>query len=462
MAANEPTLAASASLGGGAVALRDRLHTGELSCVAVAEAFLAAVGDDELRAWAVVDDRVLLERAAALDRLGSDERAALPLYGLPVGVKDNFDTVDYPTAYGSPIYAGHRPDRDAGAVRLLRAAGAMIVGKTKLSEFAWMFATDTINPLDRARTPGGSSSGSAAAVAAGTIPLATGTQTAGSINRPGSYCAVIAYKPTFGTFPREGVKLLAGSLDTAGLFARSVADLRLVAAVLAAGSAVGDFTAAAGAAAAGAAPRVALMRTPHWSVVEPPARAAIERVARAAAEAGARIDEIEPPDGFAELVAAQTTIQWVESAANLARELAESPELLSDEIRSALHEGAAMPAARYFDAKRAVAEHGPKLVSVLEAYDGVLTPSASGVPPLGLYFTGDPLFCRVETVIGAPAISLPLAWTADGLPAGLQLIGAPARDARALACAEWLLERLGELRSPAATPRDRGLAPPGS
>jgi Asp-tRNA(Asn)/Glu-tRNA(Gln) amidotransferase A subunit family amidase len=450
MAAND------AALGGGAVTLRDRLHAGELTCVAVAEAFLAAVGDDELRAWAAVDDGVLLERAAALDRLGSEERAALPLYGVPVGVKDNFDTVDYPTAYGSPIYAGHRPDRDAGAVRLLRAAGAMIAGKTKLSEFAWMFATDTVNPLDRARTPGGSSSGSAAAVAAGAIPLATGTQTAGSINRPGSYCAVIAYKPTFGTFPREGVKLLADSLDTVGVFARSVADVRLVTGVLAAGA--GAFTARA----AGAAPRVALMRTPHWSVVEPPARAAIERVARAAAEAGARVEEIEPPAGFAELVAAQTTIQWAESATNLARELADSPELLSEEIRSALDEGAAMPAARYFDAKRAVAEHGPKLAGVLEAYDGVLTPSASGVPPLGLYFTGDPLFCRVETVIGAPAISLPLAWTADGLPAGLQLIGAPARDARTLACAEWLLERLSKLRSPAATPRDRGLAPPGS
>jgi Asp-tRNA(Asn)/Glu-tRNA(Gln) amidotransferase A subunit family amidase len=462
--------AASASLGGAAVALRDRLHAGELTCVAVAEAFLAAVGEDELRAWAAIDDGVLLDRAAALDRLGTEERAALPLYGVPVAVKDNFDTVDYPTAYGSPIYAGHRPDRDAGAVRLLRAAGAMIAGKTKLSEFAWMFATDTVNPLDRARTPGGSSSGSAAAVAAGTIPLATGTQTAGSINRPGSYCAVIAYKPTFGTFPRDGVKLLADSLDTAGVFARTVADVRLVAGVLAAGSWVAGgartpLAAAAGAGpsrAPGAVPRVALMRTPHWSVVELPARAAIERVARAAAAAGARVDEIEPPDGFAELVAAQTTVQWVESAANLARELTESPELLSDEIRSALDEGGAMPAARYFDAKRAVAEHGPELVSVLEAYDGVLTPSASGVPPLGLYFTGDPLFCRVETVIGAPAISLPLAWTADGLPAGLQLIGAPARDARTLACAEWLLERLGELRSPAATPRDRGLAPPGS
>jgi Asp-tRNA(Asn)/Glu-tRNA(Gln) amidotransferase A subunit family amidase len=448
-----------ASQAASTVEVRERLRRGELTCVAVAEAFLAAAGEDEFRAWAALDGEVLLARATALDRLGEAERARLPLFGLPVGVKDNFDTVDYPTAYGSPIYAGHRPERDAGAVRLLREAGAMIAGKTKLSEFAWMFASDTLNPLDRARTPGGSSSGSAASVAAGTVPLATGTQTAGSINRPGSYCGVVAYKPTFGTFPREGVKLLAHSLDTVGLFARSVADIALAARVLAPGR-------AAGFRASGARepepPRIALMRTPHWSRVEPAARAAIEEVAGDLAGAGAPVTEVEPPAGFAELVAAQTTIQWVEAAANLAPELATSPELLSDEVRAALLEGAAMPAARYADARNAAATFAPPLARLLDGYHGVLTPSASGVPPLGLYFTGDPLFCRVETLIGAPSVSVPVAWTADGLPAGLQLIGAPARDARTLECAEWLLERLGELRSPAATPRDRGLVPPGS
>ena len=431
----------------GAVALGDRLRAGELTCVAVAEAFLAATGDDELRAWAAIDERVLLERAAALDRLGEAERAALALFGLPIGVKDNFDTVDYPTSYGSPIYAGHRPGSDARAVRLLRDAGAMIAGKTKLSEFAWMFATDTMNPLDRARTPGGSSSGSAAAVAAGAVPLATGTQTAGSINRPGSYCGVIGYKPTFGTFPRDGVKLLAKSLDTVGLFGRTIADVRLAASVLAPRAAAGDTRAPRAAAgdteaAACETPRLALMRTPHWSQVEPAARAAIEAVASAAAGAGADVEEIEPTPGFADLVAAQTTIQWFESAVSLAPELANSPELLSDEVRTALRDGAAMAPSRYDDAKRAAAQLGPPLASALAAFDGVLTPSASGVPPLGQYFTGDPLFCRVETLIGAPSVSIPLAWTEDGLPAGLQLIGAPSSDRRTLACAEWLLDRL--------------------
>jgi Asp-tRNA(Asn)/Glu-tRNA(Gln) amidotransferase A subunit family amidase len=189
------------------------------------------------------------------------------------------------------------------------------------------------------------------------------------------------------------------------------------------------------------------MRTPHWTRVEPAARGAIEAVAAAAAAAGARVEEIEPPPGFAELVAAQTTIQWVESAFSLARELAQSPELLSDEVRTALVEGAAIPAQRYADANAARAEFGPPLARLLEGFDGVLTPSASGVPPVGLYFTGDPLFCRAETLIGAPSISLPLAWTADGLPAGLQLIGAPASDARTIACAQWLLERLSDLQA---------------
>jgi Asp-tRNA(Asn)/Glu-tRNA(Gln) amidotransferase A subunit family amidase len=185
------------------------------------------------------------------------------------------------------------------------------------------------------------------------------------------------------------------------------------------------------------------MRTPHWSRVETEAQQAIESVARAAADAGAHVEDIEPSTGFAELVAAQTTIQWVESAASLASELASSPELLSDEVRAAVREGATMPAARYADAKRVAATLGPLLARLLDRYDGVLTPSASGVPPVGLYFTGDPLFCRAETLIGAPSISLPLAWTADGLPAGLQLIGAPASDARTLASAGWLLDRLG-------------------
>jgi Asp-tRNA(Asn)/Glu-tRNA(Gln) amidotransferase A subunit family amidase len=358
---------------------------------------------------------------------------------VPVGIKDNFDTSDLPTAYGSPIYAGWQPAADSETVRRLRSDGAMIAGKLKCAEFGWMHPADTVNPLDWQRTPGGSSSGSAAAVAAGTVPLATGTQTAGSINRPASYCGVLGYKPTFGAFPRDGVKLLADSLDTVGLFARSVTDLQLVSDVLVAA----DPRTSVG---LDSAPRLALARTPLWSAVEPASQAAIEAAVRAVRETGTAMEEVELPGGFEELVDAQTTIQFYESAISLAPELASSGELLSDELRAALIEGTKIPAERHAAAKRATTELAPALIELLERYDGVLTPSATGVPPKGLSFTGDPLFCRVWTLIGAPSISVPLAWTEEPLPAGLQLVGAPGSDGRTLAAAGWLMERLGSAR----------------
>jgi Asp-tRNA(Asn)/Glu-tRNA(Gln) amidotransferase A subunit family amidase len=430
----------SVLLGGvDAVALRGLLAAGELGCVEVARAFLEACGEDSLNAWAELDVNALLARAAALDGLGEAERKQLPLFGVPVGIKDNFDTSDLPTGYGSPIYAGWQPAADSETVRRLRSAGAMIAGKLKCAEFGWMHPPDTVNPLDWQRTPGGSSSGSAAAVAAGTVPLATGTQTAGSINRPASYCGVLGYKPTFGAFPRDGVKLLADSLDTVGLFARSVTDLQLVSDVLVAA----DPRTSVG---LDSAPRLALARTPLWSAVEPASQAAIEAAVRAVRETGTAMEEVELPGGFEELVDAQTTIQFYESAISLAPELASSGELLSDELRAALIEGTKIPAERHAAAKRATTELAPALIELLERYDGVLTPSATGVPPKGLSFTGDPLFCRVWTLIGAPSISVPLAWTEEPLPAGLQLVGAPGSDGRTLAAAGWLMERLGSAR----------------
>jgi Asp-tRNA(Asn)/Glu-tRNA(Gln) amidotransferase A subunit family amidase len=412
--------------------LRSMLLDGELSCADVARAFLAEVGEDELNVFAAIDPSRLLSAAGALDRMGASERARLPLFGLPVGIKDNFDTADLPTAHGSPIYNGHQPSADASAVGRLRGAGALIAGKTKCAEFAWMHPPDTLNPLDHARTPGGSSSGSAAGVSAGLLPLATGTQTAGSINRPASYCGVLGYKPTFGLLPRDGVKQLSLSLDTVGLLAVTVADLRLAATVLA-----GE---AWNAEESGWPPRLALMRTPLWSRVEPEAREAIEDVVRRCSRADATVEEVEPPAGFEELAEAQIAIQWYESAIALAPELASSTELLSDELREALREGVTMPSARYAAARQTSLDHRAALISVLERYDGVLTPSATGVPPEGLGFTGDALHCRVWTLIGAPCVSVPLAWTEDGLPAGLQVVGAPGRDDRTLGACEWLME----------------------
>ena len=427
------TLERSDQLLGGieAVALRDRLRRSELTCAQVAAAFLEAVGDDELHAWAAIDADAMLAEAAALDRIGSERREQLALFGVPIGIKDSFDTAELSTGYGSPIYAGHRPARDAVAVQRLRDAGAIIAGKTQCAEFAWMSPSRTRNPRCPDRTPGGSSNGSAATVAAGTVPLATGLQTAGSVNRPASYCGVLGYKPTFGLIPRAGIKLLASSLDTVGVFARSVRDLELAAAVL-----TGAPLPMAGSG-PGFPRRLALART-LWDRVEPEAQQAIEVAVDQLRGAGARIDEIELP-AFEALVCAQRTIQFYESAAALAPELESSPSLLSAPLREALIEGAAIEPARYAAARRDAAQLAPALVEIVGQFDGVLTPSATGVPPLGLEFTGDPLFCRVWTLIGAPCVSLPLAWTTDRLPVGLQLVGVPGSDAATLAAADQLM-----------------------
>ena len=208
LTAVEPELISNAGLLGGigGTEIRRRLLAGELSCRELAEVLIAAVGDDPLHAWATFDTELVRRRAAVLDGLAFDQRVALPMYGMPVAIKDIFDTAEEPTAYGSSIYAGHRPARDAVAVSRLREAGALIAGKAATAEFAVYSPPATLNPLDRSRTPGGSSSGSAAAVGAGTVPLATATQTGGSVNRPASYCGILGYKPTFGLVDRTGVK----------------------------------------------------------------------------------------------------------------------------------------------------------------------------------------------------------------------------------------------------------------
>jgi amidase len=416
-----------------AVALRERLRVGDLCCAEVAYELLVAIGRDDLNAWAAVDPDAVRERAAALDEVVPRNREALPLFGVPVAIKDNFDTADLPTEYGSPIFRGWRPSADAPVVSRLLDAGAIIAGKVKCAEFAWMTPSDTLNPLDRTRTPGGSSSGSAAAVAAHTVPLATGTQTAGSINRPASYCGIVGYKPTFGRFSRAGVKMLAESLDTVGMLGRTVRDLELVAGVLSNDSPGTASTSARPS--SRAEPRLAFARTPYWSRIGEDARAAIE------AAVGDTVEELDLPQEFAELTDAQTTIQVYETAQSLAPELNDEPELLSDELRAALIAGTAIPPADYAAAKQTAASLGPRLVTALSEFDGVLTPSTDGVPPVGLSFTGDPLFARAWTLIGAPCVSVPVAWTDAGLPAGLQVVGAPGRDDAVLGAAASLMSR---------------------
>jgi amidase len=449
----------------GAADITRLIRERQMSCVEVAGAANRAITklDGPIHSFATAPGDDAIERAAELDRLlyklSPEAAANLLLLGVPIGVKDVFDTGDFPTEYGSPIYRGHHPRADAALVHLLRAAGALIVGKTKTSEFAWKHPSDTRNPLDLERTPGGSSSGSAAAVAAGIVPLATGTQTAGSIVRPASYCGVLGFKPTFGVLPLAGVLPTSASLDTAGLFARSVDDLELaLAAVSAAPAGMGssrasravDGVAAPGAAAAlSGPPRIGYLAIAS-DRLETASSNAIDDYLGAAATAGVDIVAAELPVAFDLLADAQETIQQTETAWALGREADWHGELVSAELRAYIAAGRAVAREDYLAARRLADEQRWRWQERLGAFDAVLAPSTLGVPPLfDLASTGDSLLCRPFTLLGGPALALPGAWTPAGLPVGLQLVGAAHHDRALLAVARWLLAHVGE-RSPRA------------
>jgi Asp-tRNA(Asn)/Glu-tRNA(Gln) amidotransferase A subunit family amidase len=378
-----------------------RIASRELSSVELVSACLERIAacEPELRAWAHLDSEAAL--AQARERDGEAPRG--PLHGLPVGVKDVIDTADFPTAYGSPIYAGHRPDRDADCVAWLREAGAVVLGKTVTTEFATYEPPPTVNPLDPARTPGGSSSGSAAAVGAGMVPLAYGTQTAGSVVRPASFCGVAGFKPAHGWRSTTGIKRLSERLDTLGLFGRAVADAALL----------GGFAAPSGEA------RVAFCRTPWWDALEDGGRAALEQ---AAARLGA--EEVELPPEFGGLAAAQETVMAFDVARNLEPEWRSHREQLSRAMRDYIERGQTVCEA---DAREgaAVGERcRSRLPEVFAGFDALLVPAALGEAPLRVEgHTGDPLLCRAWTFLGVPALSVPGMVGPAGMPVGVQLVG---------------------------------------
>jgi Asp-tRNA(Asn)/Glu-tRNA(Gln) amidotransferase A subunit family amidase len=437
----------------GAADIVSLIREGKLSCVEVASAANAAIAklDDPIHAFAALAGDQAIARARELDELRPASAAYLPLLGVPVAIKDVFDTADLATEYGSPIYRGHRPRADAALVALLRAAGAVIIGKTKTCEFACMHPTDTRNPLDLERTPGGSSSGSAAAVAARMVPLATGTQTAGSSVRPASYCGVLGLKPTFGVVPLAGALPTSASLDTVGLFARSVDDLELALDAASAAPA-GMASARASRSPDGAgppqpagparSPRIGVLRM-AWDRLEPAARSAIDRYVDAVAAAGATIEEAELPTAFESLLEAQLAIQSTETAWALGGEADWHRDSVSAALRSYIEEGRAVARGDYLAARRVADEQRWRWNERVAHLDAVLAPSALGVPPSGLESTGDPVLCRPFTLLGVPALAVPGAWTADGLPIGVQLAGHSHDDRGVLAVARWLLAHVG-------------------
>jgi Asp-tRNA(Asn)/Glu-tRNA(Gln) amidotransferase A subunit family amidase len=405
-------------------------------------------------AWQYLDR----EQALAEARLRDLEAPRGPLHGIPIAVKDLIDTFDMPTAYGSPIYRGHRPAADAACVAIARAAGAVVLGKTVTTEFATFTPGKTANPHNPAHTPGGSSSGSAAAVADGMAPLGFGTQTAGSVIRPASFCGCVGYKPSFGLINRAGVKPLSDSLDTVGVYARTVDDAAFFAGVLTErpalrhlqpgalripGSGI-PFLAERPAlhrlAPSPAAPHFGLYRTPMWAEAEPATAAALDAARAALERAGAPVDELAVAPEHEGLTEAQDKIMGFETCRALADERIRHSAELSPRLAQLLDAGLAVGADEY-DAARALAETARAgLAQFFGGCDAILTPAAPGEAPLGLGYTGNPVFNRMWTLLGAPCVAVPARWGESGLPTAVQLVGRIGDDARLLACAA-LLER---------------------
>jgi Asp-tRNA(Asn)/Glu-tRNA(Gln) amidotransferase A subunit family amidase len=404
---------------------------------------IAAV-ESKVQAFIHLEPEHALAQARALDRLKADGGRVGPLHGIPVGIKDIFDTADYPTECGSPILSGRRPEADAAVVRKLREAGAVIIGKTVTTEFAYFHAGKTRNPRDVTRTPGGSSSGSAAAVAAGMVPLAIGSQTNGSMIRPAAFCGVFGVKPSHGLISRAGALTLSRTLDHVGAFARSIEDLALILDCVV-GNDPADLDSRAFASAAFRAsvaeppplpPSFALVRTPMWDKADTDARSALEDLAK---EVGAR--EVDLPDDYRAAWPALRAIMAAEMAHNLGAYIDKGGEV-SPQFRDLIAEGRKVTANDYMAALRDARRYAEGMMEIFDQFaDAIITLPARGVAPQGTA-TGDPVFCTLWTLVGFPSLNLPLLANADGLPIGVQLVGAPGRDERLLRTASALISDL--------------------
>jgi Asp-tRNA(Asn)/Glu-tRNA(Gln) amidotransferase A subunit family amidase len=426
----------------GARAIRE----GRLSSVELVEACLARVRetDGQVEAWAHLDPDHARAQARAADEWRLLGRATGPLHGVPVGVKDVFDTADLPTEHGSPLHAGRLPERDAAAVAMLRAAGAVILGKTATTEFAGPDSGKTRNPHAPQHTPGGSSSGSAAAVAAAMVPFALGSQTEGGVVVPAAYCGVLGFKPSHGLIPRHGMLRRSATLDCAGLFARTIEDLALVAGELVGWDERDPAThpraripfAEVAAEEPPLTPMFAFVRTPHWERADPDTHAAFAELVQ---HLGDRVEEIELVRASAEAWRWHRAILDAETAAGLDAIWERGRHRLAPALRVQIERGRQVSAVDYQRAVAAIPGLRESAAQLFEQrYDAILTPAALGSAPAAPASTGDPAFCTPWTLCGLPAVSLPLMQGSSGLPLGVQLVGAWQGDARLLRTARWL------------------------
>lgn len=420
-----------------------RMKAGELTALAYADAFIARVAEREadVQAWVHLDPEYVRAAARAADERRREGRAPGPLNGIPFGVKDVIATADMPTQNGCAYFKGHQPERDAGCVAQLRGAGAVIMGKTVTTELATHVPNKTRNPHNLEHTPGGSSSGSAAAVACGMVPLALGTQTGGSVIRPASFCGIYGIKPTIGLISRTGVTMQSHTLDTVGVYGRSLEDLALGVDAMGAYDAADEVSYArprpnlAGVLAEGAAatPSFAFFRSPAWEKAEPAAKEAIERFAKAL---GDRVVPVEMP-AFDGIVEHHRDIMEAEKASYYGPLLAASPDGISPSLADRIRYGETVLARAYIDGLRARDRAYAAVEHMLGRHSAILTLSSCGPAPKGLGSTGNAIFNGMWTLLGVPCITLPL-MTVGGLPCGVQLIGRHRDEARLLRVARWV------------------------
>jgi Asp-tRNA(Asn)/Glu-tRNA(Gln) amidotransferase A subunit family amidase len=431
----------------GAVAAAQEIRDGRISAEELTTAYLKRIEarEPEVQAWAFLDPEHALKQARALDEHRKRGRPLGPLHGMPVGVKDIVDTADMPTENGTVLHAGRRPRADATLVSLLRAAGAVILGKTVTTELAVYTPGKTRNPHRLEHTPGGSSSGSAAAVADGMVPLAIGTQTNGSVIRPASFCGVYGYKPSHGLIPRTGVLTQSPPLDTIGVMAADLEGLALLAEPLMA------FDAKDPASRPRARPsllevlregppvppRLAFVRSPVWDQADEDTRAGFAELAEALGE---RIEEVPLSASFDDVIERHRTIMEADLARSFAREYERGRDRLSPRLREMIERGQEIRAVDYNRAVERISGLNAALAELFASYDAILTPAVTGEAPKGLESTGNPVFCTTWTLCGVPAVTLPLLRGASGLPIGVQLVGEKGDDARLLRTARWLVE----------------------
>jgi len=416
----------------GASALAKKLSAREIKAEQLVRACLDRINarEEDVKAWVHVAADTAVKNAQQLDK-GPIQGL---LHGLPIGVKDLFDTVDMPTTYGSTIYQSLQPAADASVVALCREQGAIMMGKTVTTEFATFTPGKTRNPHRLTYTPGGSSSGSAAAVADCMVPLAFASQTAASVIRPAAFCGIVGYKPSFGLVNRSGVKPLSDSLDTIGFLARSVEDVALFAA-----AATGDHSLLQ--LETSLSPRIALCHTHEWSYADEDTQHAMHHAASVFAKAGHRVRELTLPDSFAGLLQAQKEIMGFDLVRSLAYERLQHSSELSPGLREVLAMGQQISIDQHRANLQLAYSARAAVSAAFGEYEVVLAPSAVGEAPATLSQTGDPVFGRVWTLLGLPCVHLPFYRGSSGMPVGLQVVGRPGEDKVALRVASWLWQQ---------------------